>query len=78
MSLKEEIERLKKNIPEHLREMICSEAERLDAAGLTTRCLKKGDRAPVFSLPNQAGEIISSAELLKTGPLVVAFYRGGW
>ncbi|PBQ32760.1 alkyl hydroperoxide reductase [Sphingobacteriaceae bacterium] len=40
--------------------------------------LKVGEVAPVFSLVNQSGEMISSAEFLKNGPLVISFQRGSW
>ncbi len=37
-----------------------------------------GDKAPDFSLPNAHGEMRSLADLLKKGPVVLSFYRGGW
>lgn len=40
--------------------------------------LKVGDKAPEFTLPNQDGVSVSSTKLLKQGPLVINFYRGGW
>jgi peroxiredoxin len=39
---------------------------------------RAGQVFPLFSLPNANGSIVSASELLKRGPLVVAFYRGGW
>ncbi|MCH4294298.1 thioredoxin-dependent thiol peroxidase [Shewanella sp. 3B26] len=36
--------------------------------------LKAGDKAPQFTLPNQNGEMISLAESLKNGPVLVYFY----
>jgi peroxiredoxin Q/BCP len=36
--------------------------------------LKRGDRAPDFSLPDQDGDEISLARLLAQGPVVVYFY----
>jgi len=50
----------------------------LKASGLAERALKTGDRAPNFALPNQDGASVSSAELLKQGPVVLSFYRGVW
>jgi len=52
--------------------------EDLRRSGILDRVLKSGDAAPEFSLPNSRGEIISSAQLLTRGPLVVSFYRGIW
>ena len=37
--------------------------------------LSVGEKAPAFSLKNQSGEDIGSAELLKKGPLAIVFYR---
>jgi peroxiredoxin len=40
--------------------------------------LNVGAKMPAFSLPDEKGEMVSSDELLKTGNLVVVFYRGAW
>jgi uncharacterized peroxidase-related enzyme len=50
----------------------------LRASGLAERALKVGDKAPDFTLTDQEGNSVSSAALLKHGPLVVSFYRGVW
>ena len=42
------------------------------------RPLGAGDPAPTFMLPDPDDVMISSAELLEDGPLVVTFYRGIW
>src|SRR4029077_4627268 len=42
------------------------------------RPLRAGDPAPTFMLPDPDDVMISSAELLENGPLVVTFYRGIW
>ncbi|MCS3870465.1 peroxiredoxin [Chryseobacterium ginsenosidimutans] len=52
--------------------------EFLRESGALDKVLKKGDLAPEFNLKNQNGQIISSSELLKNGPLVISFYRGSW
>lgn len=52
--------------------------EDLRRSGILDRILKAGDQAPEFSLLNTRGEKISSADLLRRGPLVVTFYRGLW
>lgn len=36
------------------------------------------DTLPAFSLPDSKGNSVSSADLLKSGPLVVTFFRGMW
>ncbi|WP_158745306.1 peroxiredoxin-like family protein [Acidisphaera sp. L21] len=37
-----------------------------------------GDMTPAFSLPNQHGQVVSLDDVLRTGPAVLTFYRGGW
>ncbi len=50
----------------------------LVASGAAQRALKAGDRAPAFTLPDADGTLVSSAQWLERGPLVVSFYRGVW
>jgi peroxiredoxin len=50
----------------------------LIASGAAQRARKAGDVAPAFLLRDPEGNIVSSDELLKEGPLVVSFYRGVW
>lgn len=82
MTLNEEIKNLQKemmpNIPEETVKVMMGAMEKLVASGIADNGLKAGDTAPPFSLPNLNGETVSSAELLKKGPLVINFYRGGW
>lgn len=40
--------------------------------------LKIGDTAPDFSGTNQKGKVIHLKESLKSGPVVILFYRGEW
>ncbi|MCB9254143.1 MAG: AhpC/TSA family protein [Bdellovibrionaceae bacterium] len=47
-------------------------------SGLPKNTLKKGQKLPGFTLPNAVNKKVNSADLLKKGPLVVTFYRGGW
>jgi peroxiredoxin len=46
--------------------------------GLAKTALKAGDRAPAIVLKNAKGETVDIGALLKKGPAVVTFYRGGW
>ena len=48
------------------------------ASGIVERALKAGARAPDFVLPNVADETLSLGEVLRGGPVVLSFYRGGW
>lgn len=48
-------------------------ANALDAKGL-----RVGERAPNFVLPNAFGNVISLSDCLKSGPVILKFYRGEW
>ncbi|KPF74726.1 alkyl hydroperoxide reductase [alpha proteobacterium AAP81b] len=50
----------------------------LIASGQADRSLGAGAIAPAFALPDAAGTIVRSEELLARGPLVITFYRGVW
>lgn len=52
--------------------------DRLKAAGAGENAPQVGEPMPEFMLPDQTGQLVSLAELLKRGPLVVAFHRGHW
>lgn len=45
---------------------------------VTERALNVGDKAPDFTLPNAVGEAVTLNELLRDGPVVITWYRGGW
>lgn len=66
------------NVPYSVIEIMHRATAELRASGLAGGALKVGDLAPVFSLTDPDGVTVSSAELLKKGPLVVSFYRGVW
>jgi peroxiredoxin len=46
--------------------------------GLAKTALQVGDRAPSIMLDNANGETVDIGAMLKNGPVIVAFYRGGW
>ena len=50
----------------------------LEASDIADRILPVGAGAPAFELPDQNGHMVSSAELLSQGKLVIDFYRGRW
>lgn len=50
----------------------------VEAAGIVNNALKVGDTAPDFELSDAAGAQVRLSELLKIGPVVIAFYRGAW
>jgi peroxiredoxin len=82
MSLKQEIvkmqETLLPQIPAEVLTLFTVSTQKLLQSGIADRSLRKGDKAPAFSLPGTGGKSIGSRELLQQGPLVLSFYRGDW
>lgn len=39
---------------------------------------REGEQAPDFTLPDALGRAVTLSDLLKQGPVVMAFYRGAW
>jgi peroxiredoxin len=64
--------------PDDLKNILSTELKALISSGQAKRAVKVGDKAPEFVLPDVDGNTVSSAALLKQGPLVVTFYRGFW
>ena len=50
----------------------------LAASGIAEQALKAGDLAPDFELPGVDGRTTRLSTLLRGGPVIVSFYRGGW
>ena len=67
-----------KLIPADKAAIMANAMEKLKQSGIVDKALGKGDKSPAFELANAKGTSISSAALLKKGPLVISFYRGGW
>lgn len=65
-------------IPADKLEIMDRTARLLEQSGLTETCLREGDTAPDFVLPNAFGKKVALRDLLKRGPVVLSFYRGGW
>jgi peroxiredoxin len=66
------------NVPPSVVEAMHRATAELKASGQAERAMKAGDRAPAFRLEDWDGNVVSSSELLETGPLIVSFYRGVW
>ncbi|NQX92323.1 MAG: AhpC/TSA family protein, partial [Flavobacteriales bacterium] len=50
----------------------------VESTGITDSALQVGDKAPNFTLTNHLDQEVSLYELLKDGPVVLTWYRGGW
>ena len=44
----------------------------------TPATIEVGTQAPPFALPAQDGQVVSLANALARGPVVLVFYRGYW
>ena len=82
MELQKEIEQFKeeafRGIPEGTLKAMADGIEELRLQKVAQNCLKKGNKAPDFTLPNVRGENVSLYHFLHNGPVVLSFYRGGW
>ncbi len=76
--LEELTTRLHALVPAERLAIIDQEVEQLRRSGITDRALQPGDTAPTFALPDGDGMLWRSEDLLRSGPLVIVFYRGRW
>jgi peroxiredoxin len=66
------------SVPRSVIETMHRATAELIESGAARHAKKAGDVAPSFSLKDPEGNVISSADLLKRGPLMLSFYRGVW
>jgi hypothetical protein len=82
MSLTEDLETRRavsrKHIPPEKLAVMDRSTEDLAHSGITASCLQEGHPAPDFVLANTSGKSVSLNDILKRGPVVLTFYRGGW
>lgn len=69
---------LSSQLPKEVLHVFEKSIEDLKNRNLEESSCKVGDKMPEFSLPNHKGQMISSAEILKKGKMILAFYRGNW
>ena len=82
MSLTSQLDELKQQMAREIpKETLVTLGKALEEVGRTdimSNSCKAGDQAPPFVLPNVTGRMISSAEILAQGHMVLSFYRGAW
>lgn len=82
MSLSEQLEALTTKlhalVPAERLQVIDQCIEQLTKSGIKDRALKAGDTAPAFELYDGDGMLWRSQDLLRTGSMIVVFYRGRW
>lgn len=66
------------NAPAHIHEVMHRATHQLIASHAADKALKVGATAPDFSLKDSDGQAIALADLLRSGPLILTFYRGVW
>ena len=66
------------SLPENDQQTIGAAFEKLMTSDAGDNAPKDGDQAPDFVLPNVHGANKQLSELLKDGPVILNFYRGGW
>jgi len=87
MTLQDELDALREkierggppyNVPGSALVAMARATRELIASGQADRAMIAGEVAPSFELLTSEGRAVRSAALLTEGPLVLAFYRGGW
>jgi peroxiredoxin len=81
MSLKEQLAEYRsawfKRVPVERQAVMERHIDQL-RSGIAKTALKAGDQAPAIVLTNAKGSVVDVRSLLKRGPVIVTFYRGGW
>ena len=82
MSLNEQLEQMRQaswgRWPKEKLDVVIRARDELARSGLVDRILQVGDQTPDFSLPSSQGGMVRLSDLLRRGPVVLAFYRGHW
>ena len=82
MSLKQQLADFRaswhERVPEEVQEKMLRHIRHLKDGADAPKMLKVGDRAPAIVLDNAKGDTVDVGSLLKSGPVIVTFYRGGW
>ncbi len=82
MTLTQELQQLQEQLrashPDTVKATMDQATQDLINSGIAEAALKVGDRVPLFRLPNAIENSIELQSLLQEGPIVMAFYRGGW
>ena len=82
MSLNDQLEQMRQaswgKWPSQDRATVERARDELAHSGIIEHGLKVGDEAPDFSLQTPTGERITLYHLLRSGPVVITFYRGHW
>lgn len=82
MSLKEQLEKKASSssgkTPKEIKKIMDDALDLIRKSKIVESATKTGDDMPSFQLEYIKAGKVSSSELLKKGPLLIVFYRGGW
>ena len=82
ISLKDRLDRIRDEfegqVPTGMLTVMHRATDDLANSGIMDRIPTVGTPLPAFELPDTEGNVVSSADLMAKGPLVLAFYRGVW
>ena len=82
MSLKEQLAEYRagwyQRVPADRQAVMQRHVDELRSGTIPHTILKAGDYAPRIVLENAKGATVDVGTLLKKGPVIVTFYRGGW
>lgn len=82
MSLTEDLQQLQQQIrakhSEDLKAVMDKATQDLTDSGVVENSLKVGEKIPNIQLPNAVDKVVELQTLLKSGPVVITFYRGQW
>ena len=65
-------------VPAERQAIVQRHIDQLRSGAIARTMLKVGDHAPAIVLENAEGATVDVGTLLKKGPVIVTFYRGGW
>jgi len=71
-------EQMKTAAPAEILSVFSKEAEDLGISEVAKNALQPGMEAPLFTLPDAVGNLISLQDALNKGSVVISFYRGIW
>ncbi|MEM9006863.1 MAG: peroxiredoxin-like family protein [Cyanobacteria bacterium P01_F01_bin.86] len=69
---------MQEKLPDDVKTAMAKAGDDIAQLGIEDRSLKVGDKIPAIKLPNAVGATVTVQDLLKQGPIVITFYRGGW